>query len=688
LGEFPHLTPAGKDVGIPTWKIAKLWSYRDRDLWVEFGERVNASQVRLAAARQAAISGPIRFEPIGSRFPNSLLPYLADLRSLATTFETMTMLSLRSGERDLAWTNLLALTCLATAYSPEPIDISQLVRFGCIGIACDATWNALQAPGWTEGQLAVLQGLWEKPELWSGLPEAMAYSRANMAALCQLERRQPVFEGMSFREVVRHPREAWAALGRYWSLGRSRHQGSYEDERALLLYYRDRELELRRAVRAGTWTEMRLLPGVTNFVPFGPQNRSRALAMMNMRQIGFSMQARGVGLLGRAAEAEARRRLVVTALALERYQLRHERYPVSLAGLVPEFLKGPPLDFMDGQPLRYRLRDDGHFLLYSIGLDCTDNGGQIGLAGRRGVPFSETVREFDSSQGIGLVWPRPASDAEIARFQQEEKHVEEARARDAEDAQAEAWWSITTRRQSNVEKALAESPAVVTNEPVYEGRRLSELLSNRAGTNELTLSELLTLKPVVTGGEPETVAFELPIRYEALTNLGELGLCIDRYGPDYEEGWGVGHDACVRAANGDCRLVWSTVYETPGKHALLAVLELKGKGQSDEALFGPVTPCVVTNLCQFTPESASFDPGLGAKLYARLPESNGTYEIELKSPAGDRLRTITGSTSNGFFEVRWDLRDDKGRRCTNDSYDSVFYITLPDSGRSQTLRGP
>ena len=117
-------------------------------------------------------------------------------------------------------------------------------------------------------------------------------------------------------------------------------------------------------------------------------------------------------------------------------------------------------------------------------------------------------------------------------------------------------------------------------------------------------------------------------------------------------------------------------------------LDLKDKGQNDEGLFGPVTPFVVTNLCQFTPESASFDPELGAKFYARLPESNGTYQIELKSPAGERLRTITGSTTNGFFEVHWDLTDDRGRRCTNDSYDSVFDITLPDSGRSQTLRGP
>jgi len=684
----PLLTPIGDKAAVATWKLDGLKSYRGEALWPDLRDGLDESKARLEEARQAAMSGPIRFEPIGSRLPNPLLPYLADLKNLATTFGVETVLALHDRKRDAAWTNLLAVTCLATAYSPEPIEVSQLVRFGCVGIAFDATWSALQAPGWTEAQLAALQRRWEAVELWSGLPETAAYSRANMAGLIQLERREPILGGMPFSDVMRHPRDAWAEVQRYWSRGKYRRQGSYEDERAVLSYYQDRELELRRAVQAGTWAEMRQLPGVTSFVPFNSTNSSRALMMMNMRQLAVSAQGGGVSLPGRAAEAEARRRLVVTALALERYRLRHERYPGSLAELVPELLKAPAVDFMDGQPIRYRVTEDGHFLLYSVGLDCVDNGGRIRRAGRRGVPFSETVREFESPQGIDLAWPQAASDVEIARFQEEEKRAEAAQARDAEAAQAEAWWSITSRRQSNVEQALAEAPSAITNEPVRGGRRLSDLLSNLPGTNAPSLLDLLRLQQVVSGGEPEAVVFELPIRYEALTNLGELVLCIDRYGSDYEAGWAVGHYECLRAENGNCRLVWSTIYETPGRHALLAALELKDKGQGDEALFGPATAFVVTNVCQFTPESASFDPELGAKFYARLPESNGTYEIELKSPAGERLRTFAGSTSNGFFEVHWDLMDDRGRRCTNDSYDSVFHIALPDSGRSQRFKGP
>jgi hypothetical protein len=121
---------------------------------------------------------------------------------------------------------------------------------------------------------------------------------------------------------------------------------------------------------------------------------------------------------------------------------------------------------------------------------------------------------------------------------------------------------------------------------------------------------------------------------------------------------------------------------------LLAGLALKELDQREEGIFGPVTPFVVANLCQFTPESAVFDPNVGAKFYARLADPNGAYRIELKSPAGELLKTIRGSTTNGFVEVRWDLTDERGRHCTNDSYDSVFHITLPESGRSQILKGP
>lgn len=263
LRDIPGLlTRAGANAGVVVWKLEKLKSYRSADLWPELREIFNTNGARLEAARQAALAGPIRFEPIESQSSFPLLPYLADLRDLVRSFGVQTVLALHDGEKGAAWTNLLATTCLVTAYDPEAIDVPHLVRFGCAAIAYDTAWNALQSHDWTEAQLAELQRRWEAVDFWSGLPETAAWSRANMAAACEFERRQPLSPGITLNEALRFPRDAWSGLTSHWRRLRYRHQGSYEDEKALLLYYRDRELELRRAVRSRAWSEMRQLPGV------------------------------------------------------------------------------------------------------------------------------------------------------------------------------------------------------------------------------------------------------------------------------------------------------------------------------------------------------------------------------------------------------------------------------------------
>jgi hypothetical protein len=62
--------------------------------------------------------------------------------------------------------------------------------------------------------------------------------------------------------------------------------------------------------------------------------------------------------------------------ALERYRLAHGEYPESLEVLVPQFIQKLPLDIIGGQPLIYHRTRDGKFLLYSIGWNETDDGGQ------------------------------------------------------------------------------------------------------------------------------------------------------------------------------------------------------------------------------------------------------------------------------------------------------------------------
>ena len=125
---------------------------------------------------------------------------------------------------------------------------------------------------------------------------------------------------------------------------------------------------------------------------------------------GFQMLAK------RMSDAENARRMTVTAIALKRFRLRHGKYPAQLRELVPEFLPRPPIDLMDGKPLRYRQRDDGTFLLYSVGEDGKDDGGDSS------PPSSSAGDDWGSKQWYGMrdaVWPMPATRDEVKKYEAE-----------------------------------------------------------------------------------------------------------------------------------------------------------------------------------------------------------------------------------------------------------------------------
>lgn len=71
-------------------------------------------------------------------------------------------------------------------------------------------------------------------------------------------------------------------------------------------------------------------------------------------------------------EAEARRRILLAAIAVERARLRLGHLPATLdeAGTVLP-------DFMDGEPLRYHAYDDQTYSIRSVGLDLADQAGGL-----------------------------------------------------------------------------------------------------------------------------------------------------------------------------------------------------------------------------------------------------------------------------------------------------------------------
>jgi hypothetical protein len=394
---------------------------------------------------------------------------------------------------------------------------------------------------------------------------------------------------------------------------------------------------------------------------------------------------------GKAAHGEGQRRIIVAAIALERFRARYGSYPATLSKLAPEFVKEEPIDFMDGKPLRYRLSDDGRYLLYSVGLDCVDDGG-VRVDDPR--PVADSYGNFmEKPVERDLVWPRVATESEIAAFRAEENAAHAEAERSEEERAAELHWSTTARLQLEVQQVESQ-PQPSARDPKMDGKPLSEILRSEHAAGEISMSELLRLKQIITGAEPEVVTFELPMRFDEFVKHGSIALCLDWLKAEDLDGppEATVYD-CKRGTNGNVLVTWSTIYEAPGRHALQAALYLNEPEMFDReprpngGIFGPVTSFTVTNLCQFAPNDETLRSGAGWTVRVRAVEPSANYRVRFISPKGEELKTVKGTTTNHLMVVDWDLVSESGRRWEG-SFDSVFEITLPASGRAQVLKGP
>lgn len=88
------------------------------------------------------------------------------------------------------------------------------------------------------------------------------------------------------------------------------------------------------------------------------------------------------------SRAQADMDLARIALAIERYRLAKGKPPGQLTDLVPAYLVEVPVDPFDGQPIRYRLTEPG-YVVYSVGEDGNENGGQEKEEVGRGEPYDQ-----------------------------------------------------------------------------------------------------------------------------------------------------------------------------------------------------------------------------------------------------------------------------------------------------------
>jgi hypothetical protein len=306
---------------------------------------------------------------------------------------------LHAGDLPAAQESLRALARLTRLHQEDLTLVNQMIRVAITGLSFEVTWAALQSSDWTEAQLAGLQEEWERVAILEKMPRTVEMERAQILVLFEAARTNGLRGARASWGLAPGGRRNFKAvleeevLDRFWRVAWA------EADELFYLECMQRELDaIRKAQLTKSWMSV---SGEFNATHDRIEARLNAFDSFRYTLSGmtiFSWQKAFENVM----RQETQRSLLIAAIALQRCQLRHGKLPPDLAALAPEFLAAVPLDYMNGQPLHYRVDPDGSFRLYSVGLDGKDDGGNPECA----AAWKDYSGLFD---GRDAVWPRLAS---------------------------------------------------------------------------------------------------------------------------------------------------------------------------------------------------------------------------------------------------------------------------------------
>jgi hypothetical protein len=421
-GNYPprmKLTAAGNAiVGFREqyWVDAKV-----TNTWEQLAKDLQTNHVTLETIRLALSKPVLKSDYDLSLGAHAPLKHLPIPKQMATWFGSEAQLALHTGKTRDALPALLSEIDLSRMLTSDGIVISELVRDGIASVARSDCWEALQAGDWNDEDLSKIQQVWARQTFLSDMVRAVEGER--IFAQITYDQMQDsneetvnVLFGMEdFLETDQRPKwETWMSnvpggerfavflkkqiYARIW-----RFAWLKQDELRYLSYAQ----QLRDLGRAALQHKSlkKLKPALDNLVAQyqirGFYNRLRYRSEMSIGSLSRVYQ--------RAIRAETERSLVLAAAGLRRYKLRNNRPPANLSALVPESLEAVPIDYMDGEPIKYILRQEGSTILYSVGEDGIDN------AGDATPPPGKTLTRVIWNRK-DAVWAAPATDQEIQQY--------------------------------------------------------------------------------------------------------------------------------------------------------------------------------------------------------------------------------------------------------------------------------
>ncbi len=389
--------------------------------WEDLRRAVRAAQPALEGLRRL-----MRHAPDGATCDfmavvrGDTVPSFVHTRVCAQALQAAAMCELHDGDLPAALANLEAIEGFVLN-AQDPTFVHLMVRIAVLGIAVDLLWDALQAEGWSEQQLASMQSCFEQnrsllPQLPRALEgEGIAHTadiewfRTHSYSTC-IERYEPIMRSFGvtdadferavaprkFRERIFHP---------VWSFAWA------DQEKLRFLTAQEKDVAaVRHACAGGSLCELQSELAANRNAYKPPFCAWRFYLRLPLRDEIPDSNWRPVSPyeypyvdFGRAWSSAFQNltlnEMAIAVIAIKRFELRHGQPPAALAALLPEILTQVPRDFMVGEALKYRTAANGNYTLYSAGGYFRDDGGNI------------IVRTHDNAQrsdspwnGADLVW--------------------------------------------------------------------------------------------------------------------------------------------------------------------------------------------------------------------------------------------------------------------------------------------
>jgi hypothetical protein len=313
--------------------------------------------------------------------PTSILfPHLYTFEDCGQVLQLRAVAELENRQSEKALADLKLILRLSDSIRNEPDFYSQLVRLRLLSDIIQPIWEGMAEHRWSDGELAELEQYLGKINLHVDYSFAMHSERASNIATIEFMRRNRsravncvtsityLGRGDSYEPPIDidTPVPFMASLISslvpsgwfYWS-----EMTIARIYQPLFLATNQNEMELTTvaARRAGT------MKG----------NERQHLTSHNAIALMICPYFEAVSKIFIVAQSSLD--FARVACGLERYRLAHGEYPETLDTLAPPFIEKLPHDIINGQPLHYRRVANGQFVLYSVGWNETDDGGQAGL---------------------------------------------------------------------------------------------------------------------------------------------------------------------------------------------------------------------------------------------------------------------------------------------------------------------